>query len=89
MWLARQIRVMEQIIHEMMKVLPAGQALGLILLVYMMKVLKEVRDQVREINGSMREMKEWQKGHELLDDERFRRSAEDRQQLWQAVQKKE
>ena len=63
---------METIVVELSKVLPAGQLIGLLLLIYIVTVLKQVREQVREINGSMRVMKEWQKGHELLDDERFK-----------------
>ena len=63
---------METIFSEFSRVLPAGQVIALMLLAYIVTVLKQVRDQVREINGSMRVMKEWQKGHELLDDERFK-----------------
>ena len=61
---------MEALIAEAMKVMPLGQALVLVFLYFIIKTIREVRDSIITMNGTVREMKVWQDSHEKQDDER-------------------
>lgn len=63
---------MEAIFSELLKIMPVGQVLGLVLLVIILRMIRDVRDQFREMNGSLREVRVWAREHEKLDDERHR-----------------
>lgn len=62
---------MEQIIVEAMKTFPPGQLIVLAMLIFIMRMIRELRDQFRQMNGSVRELKMWTQQHEKQDDERF------------------
>lgn len=62
---------MEQVIFEALKIFPPGQLIVLVLLIFIIKVTRDLRDQLRQMNGSVRELKIWSQQHEKQDDERF------------------
>lgn len=43
----------------------------IVVLVFLMRLVKSVRDELRTINGQMIKMKQWQDDHEKLDIYRF------------------
>jgi len=62
---------MELLFTEAMKIMPAGQVMVLVLLYFVMRLIKELRDEFRKMNGSVKELKQWAKQHEDYDRERF------------------
>ena len=60
---------MELLIQELMKFLPAGQLLTIILLVWILF-------KVNATNGSIIDLNTWRKGHMKEDDDRFKQIAD-------------
>lgn len=52
------------------------------------ETLEEIKRGVAEINGSVRELRQWAKGHEKLDDERFTRTEQTHRDIWEAIARK-
>lgn len=63
---------MESLLAELIKGVPAGQAVGLILMAMLLKYVHEIVKEFRQLSVSMRELNIWMKEHEKLDNERFR-----------------
>lgn len=63
---------MDTLFAEALKVVPVGQALVLILLVWIGNSVRSVRDSATKLEQGLGRMQEWQKGHEKLDDDRHK-----------------
>lgn len=60
---------MDLLIQELMKFLPAGQILTIILLVWILS-------KVNKTNGSIIDLNTWRQGHMKEDDDRFKHIAD-------------
>lgn len=61
---------MDLIFTELLKVLPFGQAIGLALLLILLKIVQDLKTQLQLMNGSVRELKQWATSHERSNDQR-------------------
>lgn len=73
---------MELLISEAMKIMPPGQVLVLVMLAFIMKLIRDVRDQFRLLNGSVKELKAWATHHEKQDDQRHEEVKQGQRDVW-------
>ena len=62
---------MEILINEAMRIFPPGQALVLVMLYFIIRMLREVHQDFRSVKEGLNALDVWAKEHEKRDDERF------------------
>ena len=62
---------MEILINEAMRIFPPGQALVLVMLYVIMRMIREVHQDFSSVKEGLNNLDVWAKEHEKRDDERF------------------
>lgn len=52
---------------------------------WLLRRVGKANDALNQINGSVRELKQWTSGHEKLDDERFERTEATHRDIWKKL----
>lgn len=63
----------------------AGVPVIVVLMYFLMRLVRQVRDKVHETNGSIIAMQAWQRSHEKLDDERHTAMLQGMRDIWQEI----
>ena len=63
---------MDAIVSELFKVMPFGQAVGVVLLAFILRILWQSRDKLQEVSATVTGMNGWMNKHEDEDKETFR-----------------
>lgn len=58
---------MDALLNEALKVLPVGQVVVLLLMAFIIKVIKEIRDELKDMSGSTKVLQQWCRDHEQID----------------------
>lgn len=58
---------MDAIIPELFKIMPVGQVVGVVLLAFILRILWQSRDQLREMNVTVVSLGQWMERHENQD----------------------
>lgn len=78
---------MEKLLYEAIQILPPGQILVVLLLSFLIRLVIQVRDQFRVLNGSVREIKIQIAAHEQYDRERFEALERVNISQWSVIEK--
>lgn len=62
---------MEALLSEAIKIFPPGQVLVLVVLWVIMNMIRDLRDEFRDVHSSVEKLEVWAREHEKRDDERF------------------
>lgn len=62
---------MEALLSEAMKMFPPGQVLVLVVLWMLVNMIRDMRDEFRQVYSSVEKLEVWAREHEKRDDDRF------------------
>lgn len=75
----------DAIVEEALKVLPLGQALGLVLLIVLIGLVWNVKLELERIRIRLDALAQWAEDHDERDDRRFGENREDHRSIWDRI----